>query len=105
MNDVIQQLDDLNQKLNTLSSMLNEGDFSSIKVFRKAIQVQSLRLFKLSADPIAGELGEIINVNGIVKVCTTASLTAAVWTAYDGSAIASLTSRVAALEAYNIAHP
>ena len=75
------QLDDLAKKFQALSDEFYRGNFSSSQDFPKYSRFNSrLKVPHYAADPTIGEIGDIVEVGGKLKICTVASMTAPTWT-------------------------
>lgn len=71
----------LEQDLKDLNDEFYLNNFTSSKDYNKYSRFNSrLKVPTLTADPTIGEVGDIVAVSGILKICTVASLTAPTWT-------------------------
>lgn len=67
MNDQPQQ----NSQVSDLQFKSDKGDFSSIQVFNKNIQVGGfIRMKNFTVAPINSNVGDVAVINGILKICT-----------------------------------
>ena len=73
-NKLKQDLDDLVQEF-YLNNFTSSKDYNKYSRFNSRLKVPSS-----TANPTIGEVGDIVEVGGKLKICTTASLTAPVWT-------------------------
>lgn len=65
-----------------LKTKVFKNNFSANEIFNKRVTFNSrINLKGLTSDPVDGELNDLCVVNGVLKICTTASTTAAVYTA------------------------
>lgn len=81
LKQVYQYVDD-----NFGQTQISQGIFSSKQVFDKKIVANAgIGQKNLTADPSAGEVGDIVCVNGTERICTVASKTAATWADIGGS--------------------
>ena len=83
--DKTQQLQDqitkLQQDFASLNAEYYKNNFSAQQDFNKYSNFKTrLKVPSYTADPTNAEVGEIIEVSGKLKICTTASKTAAVFT-------------------------
>ena len=75
------RLDKLEKALRDLSEEFYRNNFSSSQDFQKFSRFNSrLKVPSYSTNPTVGEVGEVIEVGGKLKICTVASLTAPTWT-------------------------
>jgi len=75
------KLDKLEKALRDLSEEFYRNNFSSSQDFQKFSRFNSrLKVPSYSTNPTVGEVGEVIEVGGKLKICTVASLTAPTWT-------------------------
>lgn len=80
-NEIQQQIDQLRKDLTDLNDEFYLNNFSSSKDYNKYSRFNSrLKVPRSTADPTVGDVGDIVEVGGKLKICTTASLTAPVWT-------------------------
>ena len=83
MNNQEQQkkIDQLEKDLKALNDEFYANNFSASQDFNKYSRFNTrLKVPHYASDPTNGEVGEIIEVGGKLKICTTASPTAAVYT-------------------------
>lgn len=73
-NKLKQDLDDLVQEF-YLNNFTSSKDYNKYSRFNSRLKVPSS-----VANPTIGEVGDIVEVGGKLKICTTASLTAPTWT-------------------------
>ena len=72
---------DFQQQIDDLKAEFYRNNFSNSQDFPKYSRFNSrLKVPHYTANPTVGEVGEIIEVGGKLKICTTASTTAPVWT-------------------------
>jgi hypothetical protein len=75
------KIDQFEKDLKALSDEYYANNFSASQDFNKYSRFNSrLKVPHYASDPVYGEVGEIIEVGGKLKICTTASPTAAVYT-------------------------
>lgn len=80
-NDYQIQIDKLRADLFDLNAEIYSNNFSSLQDFNKYSRFNSrLRVPVFSTNPTVGEVGDIVSINGTLKICTTASATAPVFT-------------------------
>lgn len=71
----------LEQSLFDLTSEVYTNNFSSSQDFNKYSRFNTrLKVPKYSSNPTVGDVGDLIEVSGKLKICTVASLTAPTWT-------------------------
>ena len=79
-NDYQKQIDELKKELKELSDEYYLNNFTSSKDYNKYSRFNSrLKVPSSAANPTIGEVGDIVEVGGKLKICTTASLTAPTW--------------------------
>ena len=79
--DLQAQIDQLRRDLDDLNSEYYLNNFTSSKDYNKYSRFNSrLKVPSSTANPTIGEVGDIVEVGGQLKICTTASLTAPTWT-------------------------
>lgn len=80
-NDQQNKIDQLEKALQALNDEFYTNNFSASQDFNKYSRFNTrLKVPHYASDPVNGEVGEIIEVGGKLKICTTASQTAAVYT-------------------------
>jgi hypothetical protein len=73
-NDYQQQISRLQQQLETLSADYYRNNFLSSQDNNKYVRFNSrLKIPRYASDPNVGEIGEIIEVGGKLKICTSAN--------------------------------
>ncbi len=78
MNPEIQRL---RQDLDTLSQAFYQNNFSAVQDFKKYSRFNTrLKVPHYASDPTVGDIGDIVEVGGKLKICTVASLTSPTWT-------------------------
>lgn len=73
----------MNEKLNSLSSSFYKNNFSSSQTFTKdSIFTSRLKVPVFTSAPSVAEVGDLMVINGVLYICTTASISGvgAVWT-------------------------
>lgn len=71
----------LKQQLEALTGEYYSNNFTTSQDFNKYVRFNTrLKVPHYASDPTVGEVGEIIEVGGKLKICTVASLTAPTWT-------------------------
>ena len=79
-NDIQAQLNKLRQDLDALNDEFHLNNFTSSKDYNKYSRFNSrLKVPSSVANPIIGEVGDIVEVGGKLKICTVASLTTPTW--------------------------
>lgn len=80
-NDLQQQIDQLRRDLQELNDEFYLNNFTSSKDYNKYSRFNSrLKVPSSVVNPTVGDVGDIVEVGGKLKICTTASTTAPVWT-------------------------
>lgn len=75
------ELEQLRRDLTDLNEEYYLNNFSTSTDYNKYSRFNSrLKVPTVTADPTIGEVGDIVAVSGILKICTVASLTAPTWT-------------------------
>lgn len=75
------ELDQLRHDLTELTNDFYQNNFTTSKDYNKYSRFNSrLKVPSSVANPTIGEVGDIVEVGGKLKICTTASLTAPTWT-------------------------
>lgn len=75
------EIEENKRQYDTLRTLFYKNRFSDTIVFDERLACNSrVGLKDLSADPLAGEVGDLVSVGGKLKICTTASQTAATYT-------------------------
>jgi len=73
-NDLKQQVTMLSQRLESLSAAYYANNFNSSQDVIKYTRFNTrLKVPSYSSDPSVGEIGEIIEVGGKLKICTSAN--------------------------------
>lgn len=76
-----QQLTDLQRRFESLASEYYATNFSSSQDFPKYSRFNTrLKVPHYASDPTVGDVGDIVEVGGKLKICTVASVTAPTWT-------------------------
>lgn len=79
--DYQKQIDKLTQDLKDLVDEVYLNNFTSSKDYNKYSRFNSrMKVPSSVADPTIGEVGDIVEVGGKLKICTVASLTAPTFT-------------------------
>ena len=74
MEELQKQINSLKQQISELSAEVYKNNFRSHQDFNKACYFNSkLKVPNYSSVPSTGEVGEIIEVNGILLICETAN--------------------------------
>ena len=72
---------DFQQQIDDLKAELYRNNFSNVQDFPKYSRFKTrLKVPHYAVNPTIGDVGDIVEVGGKLKICTTASLTAPVWT-------------------------
>ncbi len=80
-NELQAQIDRLKKDLQDLNDEFYANNFTSSKDYNKYSRFNSrLKVPSSVANPTIGEVGDIAEVGGKLKICTVASLTAPTWT-------------------------
>lgn len=80
-NDTQAQIDKLRADLQELTDEFYLNNFTSSKDYNKYSRFNTrMKVPHSAADPTIGDVGDIVEVGGILKICTAASLTAPTWT-------------------------
>ncbi len=80
-NDLQNQINQLRQDLFDLNAEVYANNFVGSQDFNKFSRFNSrLKVPSYASNPTVGEVGEIVEVGGKLKICTVASLTAPTWT-------------------------
>lgn len=75
------EIKNLQAQIDALAQLINKNNFSASQDFPKYSRFKTrLQVPTLAANPTIGAIGDIVCVGGKLKVCTTASQTAAVYT-------------------------
>ena len=75
------QVDKLTRDLQDLTDEFYLNNFSNSKDYNKYSRFNSrLKVPSYTANPTIGDVGDVVEVGGKLKICTTASLTAPTWT-------------------------
>jgi hypothetical protein len=82
MNDnLAKRVQELERQLSELREVVYKNNFTSSQDFNKYSRFNSrLKVPNYTSNPTIGEVGDIIEVGGKLKICTTASTTAPTWT-------------------------
>ncbi len=76
-----EEFEKLKRDLQELTDEFYANNFTSSKDYNKYSRFNSrLKVPTVSANPIVGEVGDIVSVGGVLKICTVASLTAPTFT-------------------------
>jgi hypothetical protein len=79
-NDLQAQIDKLRIDLAELRAEVYSNNFSASQDFNKYCRFNTrMKIPRVASNPTVGEVDDIVSVNGIVKICTVASLTAPTW--------------------------
>ncbi len=79
--DLNKEIETLKKDLKDLTEEFYRNNFSESQDFQKYSRFNTrLKVPHYASDPTLGEVGEIIEVGGKLKICTVASLTAPTWT-------------------------
>jgi hypothetical protein len=71
----------LEQDLKALNDEVYLNNFSSSQDYQKYSRFNTrLKVPHYAADPTIGDVGDIVEVSGKLKICTVASVTAPTWT-------------------------
>jgi hypothetical protein len=80
-NDIQNQIDRLRRDLDELTQEFYLNNFSDSKDYNKYSRFNfRLKVPSYASNPTIGSVGDIVEVGGKLKICTTASLTAPTWT-------------------------
>ena len=80
-NDLALRVAKLERDLFDLNQEVYQNNFNGSQDFNKYSRFNSrLKVPSYASNPTIGEVGEIIEVGGKLKICTVASLTAPTWT-------------------------
>ena len=72
--DIQQQLKELRNDIDALNAEIYRNNFSAQQDFNKKVSfTTSLKVPHYASDPAVGEVGEIIEVGGKLKVCSSAN--------------------------------
>jgi hypothetical protein len=81
--DLRMQVEKLQSDVALLSELQNKNNFSTVTVLNKNLKLAKnarIQLTNLTSDPTIGEVGDLVSVNGKLKICTVASTTAPIYT-------------------------
>lgn len=79
-NDLKKEIEQLKKDLRDLTDEFYANNFTSSQDFNKYSRFNSrLKVPASAANPTIGEVGDIVEVGGKLKICTVASLTAPTW--------------------------
>lgn len=79
-NDLQQQINQLKKDLQDLNDEFYLNNFTSSKDYNKYSRFNSrLKVPSSASNPTIGDVGDIVEVGGKLKICTVASLTAPTW--------------------------
>lgn len=79
-NDLQKQIDQLRRDLKDLTDEVYLNSFTSSKDYNKYSRFNSrLKIPHAATNPTVGDVGDIVEVGGKLKICTVASSTAPTW--------------------------
>jgi len=79
-NDLQAQIDQLRRDLQELNDEYYLNNFTASKDYNKYSRFNTrLKVPNSASDPTVGDVGDIVEVGGKLKICTVASLTAPTW--------------------------
>lgn len=71
----------LQQQIDDMKYLMNKNNFSNTVVYDKGVLFNSRVFLKsITTNPTFGDVGDLVVVGGKLKICTTASSTAATYT-------------------------
>ena len=76
-----QNTQDLQRQIDELYEIVSKNSFSASQDFTKYSRfITRLKVPHYASNPTIGDVGDIVEVGGKLKICTVASLTAPTWT-------------------------
>lgn len=78
--NLLARVEKLERDLFDLNAEIYQGNFNGLQDFSKFCRFNSrLKVPSYTSNPTVGEVGEIIEVGGKLRICTVSSLTAPTW--------------------------